>query len=742
MPSLTYATKLVCQLSRLFENNFPAEFDFIEKLGRMNAKQICVKDAIEVYCRIRPLDSANDATCLRANDKNTVILFPPDMLHSTKILKEVHYSFKKVFDSEASQKQLFNQVSLPLVEDTLLGCNGLIFTYGITSSGKTYTMAGTPQDGGLLPRSLDVIFNSIKDCQAPKFVFKPDKLNAFDTQLTSDAMLDCQMEMRLHNKASMKNSRREKILTERIPDETVITELPPDVHFSVFVSYVEIYNNYIYDLLEELPSDTKRKMNFNSKMLREDASRNMYVFGVIETEVKTVEEALDLFYKGQLRKRVSNTALNTESSRSHSIFTIRVVHAPLDPLGAEVLLDKDLISVGQLSLVDLAGSERCTRTKSAGQKLREAGNINASLMALRNCIEILRESQISGINKKIPYRDSKLTHLFKSYFEGKGKVRMIVCVNPQAAYFDETLHVMKFAELAQDVTISRTIPTALKLGLTPGRGKLYRDAVKKSKQEKIPVTDILSPTIYTLGPPFPFLDLDIFDEAYYMNLIEFLENRQNRRGILINDLNHKNDEFRKNLVALDSDNFKLKEEKAALKQDLDYKIRKIQHLEDKLVMVEQNNEVLEKQLSISREELENLKTQLESADKILFNQRNEVGEYKIKMKEKIAFEKDRMRRLMEKRLAEKQAELEYKMCLTDEKFRELKEILNSEDWDLIGDMPIQPISDCNPQLQPALPSILKLTKSRSSLEIPLEPRMLKSRSASNFMGKTLRSIYT
>ncbi|GIY99833.1 kinesin-like protein KIF23 [Caerostris extrusa] len=694
----------------------------LKNLGRMNGKQICVKDAIEVYCRIRPLDSANDATCLRASDKNTVILFPPDMLHSTKTLKEVHYSFKKVFDSEASQKQLFNQVCLPLVEDTLLGCNGLIFTYGITSSGKTYTMAGTPQDGGLLPRSLDVIFNSIKDCQAPKFVFKPDKLNAFDTQLTSDAKLDCQLEMRLHNKASMKNSRREKILTERIPDETVITKLPPDVHFSVFVSYVEIYNNYIYDLLEELPSDTKKKekcMNFNSKMLREDASRNMYVFGVIETEVKTVEEALDLFYKGQLRKRVSNTALNTESSRSHSIFTIRVVHAPLDPLGAEVLLDKDLISVGQLSLVDLAGSERCTRTKSAGQKLREAGNINASLMALRNCIEILRESQISGINKKIPYRDSKLTHLFKSYFEGKGKVRMIVCVNPQAAYFDETLHVMKFAELAQDVTISRTIPTALTLGLTPGRGKLYRDAVKKSKQEKIPVTDILSPTIYTLGPPFPLLDLDIFDEAYYMNLIEFLENRQNRRGILINDLNHKNDEFRKNLVALDSDNFKLKEEKTALKQDLDYKIRKIQHLEDKLVMMEQNNEMLEKQLSISREELENLNTQLESADKILSNQRKEVGEYKIKMKEKIAFKKDRMRRLM--------------VCFS----KQLKEILNSEDWDLIGDMPIQPISDCNPQLQPALPSILNLTKSRSSLEIPSEPRMLKSRSASNFMGRHL-----
>lgn len=75
----------------------------------------------------------------------------------------------------------------------------------------------------------------------------------------------------------------------------------------------------------------------NSKMLREDAAHNMYVFGVIETEVKTVEEALELFYKGQMRRKVSHTALNTESSRSHSVFTIRIVQAPLDPQGAEVL---------------------------------------------------------------------------------------------------------------------------------------------------------------------------------------------------------------------------------------------------------------------------------------------------------------------------------------------------------------------------------------------------------------------
>jgi len=99
--------------------------------------------------------------------------------------------------------------------------------------------------------------------------------------------------------------------------------------------------------------------------------------------------------------------------------------------------DKKTITISQLSLVDLAGSERTNRTKNTGQRLREAGNINNSLMTLRNCLEILRDNQLSGNCKKVPYRDSKVTHLFKNYFDGEGQVRMIICVNPRAEDYDE-----------------------------------------------------------------------------------------------------------------------------------------------------------------------------------------------------------------------------------------------------------------------------------------------------------------
>ncbi|KAF8791806.1 Kinesin-like protein KIF23 like protein [Argiope bruennichi] len=498
------------------------------------------KDPILVYCRIRPLENSFDQVCIKAKDDTTVALFPPDISQNAKSFKEIHYTFQYVFPEATTQKELFENVAYPLVQDLLNGSNGLLFTYGITSSGKTYTMAGTPQDGGLLPRTLDVIFNSIKDYQAVKYVFKPDKLNGFDVQSRNEALFDQQKEI---CKTPKTPKRRENVgeWSQRIADSTIIDDVCPDMNYAVFISYVEIYNNYIYDLLEDATFDPKRK-NFNSKMLREDSAHNMYVFGVVENEVKTVDEALTLFCKGQQKRKVANTALNTESSRSHSIFTIRVVQAPLDPQGAEILQDKDQIIISQLSLVDLAGSERPLRTRNTGQKLREAGNINNSLMALRNCIEALRDSQTQACSKMIPYRESKLTHLFKTYFEGEGKIRMVVCVNPRADDYDEIVHVMKFAEKTRDVLISRPTPisTPISLALKPGRGNIYKEAVKRAKEQG-------------------------------------------------------------------------------------------------------------------------------------------------------ATEKDRLKRIMERRLAAKQAELERKMCLTDEKFRQLREILNADDWEYIGDVGVPPI---------------------------------------------------
>lgn len=156
----------------------------------------------------------------------------------------------------------------------------------------------------------------------------------------------------------------------------------------------------------------------DSKNLREDSHGNMFVYGSTEKEVRSAKEALDLFEKGQKKRRVAQTQLNYESSRSHSIFTIRLVKcSPSSSDAIEIDVNRPCV-VSQLSLVDLAGSERTARTGNTGERLREAGNINNSLMNLRVCIEKLRENQKYNRRGNVPYRTDKLTHLFRNFFEG------------------------------------------------------------------------------------------------------------------------------------------------------------------------------------------------------------------------------------------------------------------------------------------------------------------------------------
>ncbi|VDM66082.1 unnamed protein product, partial [Strongylus vulgaris] len=117
--------------------------------------------------------------------------------------------------------------------------------------------------------------------------------------------------------------------------------------------------------------------------------------------------------------------------------------------------DPNGIVVSQLSLVDLAGSERTKRTNNVGDRLAEAASINKSLMVLRQCIDKLRRNQRSGTSESVPYRDAKLTMLFKNFFEGSGKIRMIICANPKPSDFEENLNVLAFAEESQTVCITR-----------------------------------------------------------------------------------------------------------------------------------------------------------------------------------------------------------------------------------------------------------------------------------------------
>ncbi|KAI5719091.1 hypothetical protein M8J76_004917 [Diaphorina citri] len=515
-------------------------------------------DPLQVFCRIRPMDNSYDESCISVVSDTTVQLTPPDGSNPRYFNnKEVQYVFKKIFNVDVGQKQVYSEVAHPLVANLIHAKNGLLLTYGVTGSGKTYTMNGTNSDGGIMMRCIDVLFNSIGRYQPRKRTFRPDKLNGFEVQSQVDILLQEQAEM---NGELTKRTPGPGLKRNKIKDASKVEDIEEDNVYSVFVSYIEIYNNSVHDLLEDMPEGNNARIQLNNRLIREDGEKNMFVHGVNEIEVTTPDEAFQVFYKGQARKRMAKTSCNKESSRSHSVFIIRL--APLDLEGETPLQDKRAMLVSQLSLVDLAGSERSSRTQvTSGQRLREAGNINNSLMTLRTCLEILRENQLQGTNKIPPFRESKLTHLFKSYFTGDGDVRMIVCVNPRVEDYDENLAVMKFAEMSQEVQISKALPSRLDFGLTPGRRK-FNEASKKMREilnnEKkmeslasaMPLID--SGVLYSL-PPFPSFDArTLTDDFRQKDLLLYLETRRKKELELCADIRSKVDNFRRGLMDLEN----------------------------------------------------------------------------------------------------------------------------------------------------------------------------------------------
>ncbi|XP_061037939.1 kinesin-like protein KIF23 isoform X3 [Eubalaena glacialis] len=655
--------------------------------------QTSLKDPVGVYCRVRPLSLPEQECCIEVINNTTVQLHTPEgyRLNRNGDYKETQYSFKQVFGTHTTQKELFDVVANPLVDDLIHGKNGLLFTYGVTGSGKTHTMTGSPGEGGLLPRCLDMLFNSIGSFQAKRYVFKSNDRNSMDIQCEVDALLERQKREATPNPKTPSSKRQvdpEFADMINVQEFCKAEEVDEDSVYGVFVSYIEIYNNYIYDLLEEVPFDPiKPKWNScstpmrntdfvppQSKLLREDKNHNMYVAGCTEVEVKSTEEAFEVFWRGQKKRRIANTHLNRESSRSHSVFNIKLVQAPLDADGDNVLQEKEQITISQLSLVDLAGSERTNRTKAEGNRLREAGNINQSLMTLRTCMEVLRENQTYGTNKMVPYRDSKLTHLFKNYFDGEGKVRLIVCVNPKAEDYEESLQVMRFAEVTQEVEVARPTDKAI-CGLTPGRR--YRNQARGG-----PVGDelLVSEVVLQSFPPLPSCEiLDINDERTLPRLVEALEKRHHLRQMMIDEFHKQSITFKALLQEFDNAVFnkenyvqgKLNEKEKVISGQKS----EIERLEKKNKTLEYKVEILEKTTTIYEEDKRNLQQELETQNQKLQRQFSDKRRLEARLQGMVTETTMKWEKECERRVAAKQLEMQNKLWVKDEKLKQLKAIV-------------------------------------------------------------------
>lgn len=651
-------------------------------------------EPVEVYCRLRPLDDPNEPTCVKVLSDSIVQLLPGEnAVARNGQLKEYQYTFQHVFDETASQKTVFNNTALPLVEDLISGKNGLLFTYGITGSGKTFTMTGSAQDQGILPRCLDVLFNSIGQLQTKKYVFKPDKMNGFEVQTEADAMIDRQRKEIMPNLTTPSKTslpRPESGDVERMTDPTVVDTVEDDNNYAVFVSYIEIYNNYVYDLLEELPYNaiTGYKPP-QTKILRTDSSDNMYVHNCTEVEVKQPQDAIDVFYKGQRRRKVAHTTLNAESSRSHSVFNIRLVQAPLDDRGEEVIQETDLgydsnrLCVSQLSLVDLAGSERTNRTKNSGDRLKEAGNINQSLMVLRTCLEILRENQKLGASKLVPYRDSRLTHLFKTYFDGDGKVRMIVCVNPKSVEYEETIHVMKFAEMTQEVLITKSEQSnKFDLGLTPGRRRMHLEELEQQQQEALlkPALPAPLPSVeYLVGPPFPILELvNPTDDTTIRNIIQCLNERIRRKQEMALDYDRSCTMFRENLVEFEKTYSSMKSRLMDLEEKTARQEKESSRLDAKNKGLERKLTELSRQLKDAEKENQLLNLQVQDKTWKIQVEKNSKDKMRMEYRNRLQLNNEVWEKNLEK--AKRQLEIEAGTQLEerDRKLEMLRDLVNDE----------------------------------------------------------------
>ncbi|CAK9297174.1 unnamed protein product [Gordionus sp. m RMFG-2023] len=359
---------------------------------------------VNVAIRIRPFSKRecdlNSKPIIKI-DKNQTILYHPKSFKDAKT-----FAFDYCFDSNedsnaASQSDIFEKIGLDVLNNAFMGYNACIFAYGQTGSGKSYTMMGTSTDQGIIPRLCEKLFDRID---------------------TTNSGIACSEEDSSYSCKSLEAGKNTK--------------------YKVEVSYIEIYNERVHDLLD--PTGEKKSLK-----VREHNLLGPYVENLTLLAVASYADISMLLREGNKSRIVAATNMNTESSRSHAVFTIHFTQSRDDGDQEKIIGEK----ISKISLVDLAGSERVSKSGVIGERLKEGSNINKSLTTLGLVISTLAE-QSSGnckMHKFVPYRDSILTWLLKDNLGGNSVTTMISTLSPSSDNYEESLSTLRFANRAKRI---------------------------------------------------------------------------------------------------------------------------------------------------------------------------------------------------------------------------------------------------------------------------------------------------
>ena len=314
--------------------------------------------------------------------------------------RDVQLSYDHVFQPDVSQEQVYDSVR-ESVKAVLVGINSTIFAYGQTGTGKTFTMLG----------------GSVED-----------DFSYFDMQ------------------GEYLEDSRGGIIPRSVADIFDFVDKHRDrIEFTVYCSYLEIYKERIYDLLQL--GNIDRFGQRPGLEIREEKNKGLFVQDLTEVHVTSVSEIFSLMKLGQQVRQVAATHMNEYSSRSHTIFQLFVEQRPL-------YSKENVVLKAKLNLVDLAGSEKWkTSIDMKEQRISELTHINKSLSTLGNCIAALTQRG----RQHVPYRDSKLTRLLQDSLGGNTRTMFIATISPALRSIEETMSTLKFADRAKRIVLSTRV---------------------------------------------------------------------------------------------------------------------------------------------------------------------------------------------------------------------------------------------------------------------------------------------